>query len=441
MTDICYDLSQYGWDGCVISSDLKDICACLPTYRHLKSLKPVEKYGGTELYVPHRFFKHAGQEYMPVFKKGALSKDGGYAQFFKGKRAIFHPHADERTGVVNLKKASNFSEIGIKEIVLNITADEDAAPPRMRSATYNEEINAILYEAFLHGLLHKTLEQEGFPSAVPRMYDVVAFANDIPDITDPTTVEKIWITMEFINGRTLEKYLQDTLTRIPIGPIGPRVSAHLKMEKENELIILDFCIQLAFYLHILQTKLRFNHRDMKVNNVYVRHHEAAEGWSQTLTIPTLGSWKCRNDIVLIDFGFSCISCGTGFPNPRATLVGAGSWFKNNHDCLKYGRDLAQFLYCLHCTFPLHQYIGQGLFDIIHSALLADKSGKLTDLMMGVSILGIPIPRTELPKTIVFNEGIYTFLRDNAVDVPGCHPYTFLKTIADYIHTNVRVALV
>jgi hypothetical protein len=62
-------------------------------------------------------------------------------------------------------------------------------------------------------------------------------------------------------------------------------------------------------------------------------------------------------------------------------------------------------------------------------------------MMGVSILGTPIPRVELPKTIVFNEGIYTFLRDNAVDVPGCHPYTFLKTIADYIHKNVRVALV
>jgi hypothetical protein len=135
---------------------------------------------------------------------------------------------------------------------------------------------------------------------------------------------------------------------------------------------------------------------------------------------------------MIDFGFSCIACGSGFLNPRATLVGAGSWFKPEHDCLKFGRDLGQFLYSIHCMFPLQDYISPELFSILHKSLLAERGQERVDLMMGLDERGVPIPGSSLPRSIKFNDGIYVFLRDSCVDIPGCNPTTFLNAVASYL---------
>jgi serine/threonine protein kinase len=205
-------------------------------------------------------------------------------------------------------------------------------------------------------------------------------------------------------------------------------------EKKNELLLLDAMIQLAFYLQILQEKVRFNHRDMKINNVFIRHHGIREAWERKLTIPVLGEWACRMDTVLIDFGFSCISCGEGFVNPRATLIGAGSWFKPEHDCLKYGRDLAQFLYSIHCFFPLQNYISPALFTILHRVMRAEKAGRSIDLLKGIDAKGNPIASTYVPRSIHFNHGIYIFLRESDVDVPECRPSAFFEAIKPYVQT-------
>jgi hypothetical protein len=408
-----YDLSSFGWDDCKIPINLVDICRYLPNWRHLKVIRAPQIISGARVYFPFKFFESNGVAYMPAFMKGDTVDDGGYADIYRGKRAIFRPVSDALTGSVRLEKQGSFSEICIKHIPLKITAEEDATRAEVRERIYEDEINAILYEAFLHAILLKTLESVGFASAVPHIYEVIASTKTIPP-TATTDFESIWISMEFINGQTLEKYL----------------TARLRPEAKeaNEEILLDVLIQLAFYLQILQDKVRFNHRDLKVNNVFTRIHPPEERWSRTLHVPGIGTWSCTHDIVIIDFGFSCVACGSGFPNPRATLVGAGNWFRAEDDCLKYGRDLCQFLYSIHSMFPLQDYVRDTFFDVIHNAMVAHKGGRAFDLMMGIDESGTPRAGTRLPASVEFTDGVYIFLRQEDVDVPGCSPREFLTRL-------------
>ncbi len=423
-----YDLSPFGWDGCSIPTDLQDVCKYLPSWKHMKLLRKPQQLNGYELYFPYKYLKNGIDEYMPGYIKGDIDDDGGYAQIYKARRAIFKP-SDESVksgSSVHLVKCNPFTDVCIKEVRLNITPEEEAAPFEIRKQTYEDEINAIVYEAFLHALLYKTLEKEGFPSAVPHIYEILADTRGKAEPESPCDFDSIWIIMEYVNGSTLEKFLKRKL--VPIRNGHSRTVAYA-----NEKILLDVLIQLATYLKILQEKVRFNHRDLKINNIFVRHHTSEEHWKRSLLVSS-NTWDCINDIVLLDFGFSCIACGTGFDNPRATLVGAGSWFKSEHDCLKYGRDLGQFLYSLHCTFPLQDYVSASFFDLLHKSMFATRGeGKeAIDLCMGFSDDGQPLGGSALPRSIKFNDGIYIFLRDSTVDIPGCAPSVFLNTLATYI---------
>ena len=426
MTDDAYDLSQFGWDDCKIPKSLTNLISFLPKWKDIKTLRPPQTLGGTPVFFPHTFFKTGSDAYMPALIQGIHDGDGGYAQVYKGRRGIFRSTGTNNTGAINLVKSEPFKEVCIKEVQMNITPDEDNATPHTRESTYEDEINAILYEAFLHALLSKTLEEEGFPSAVPHLYEIVAHTKTAKPPKNATDFKSVWMIMEFIHGNTFEKYFRKYF--IPIHKSSSRFSLAdiAKQEKKNDMLLMDVMIQLAFYLKILQEKVRFNHRDMKINNVFIRNHAVDEKWERTLKIPEFGEWSCVTDTVLIDFGFACISCGSGFTNPRATLVGAGSWFKMEHDCLKYGRDLAQFLYSIHCYFPLQDYISAELFTVIHKSMVAEKAGHAVDLLKGLDAKGRPIPGTVVPRTIQFNHGIYIFLRDSDVDVPGCRPATFLQ---------------
>jgi hypothetical protein len=83
-------------------------------------------------------------------------------------------------------------------------------------------------------------------------------------------------------------------------------------------------------------------------------------------------------------------------------------------------------------FPLQDYISPELFSILHKSLLAERGQERVDLMMGLDERGVPIPGSSLPRSIKFNDGIYVFLRDSCVDIPGCNPTTFLNAVASYL---------
>ena len=364
---------------------------------------------------------------MPAYIKGAMHDDGGYATIYKGRRAIFQP-VGSQAGNVRLEKTVPFSEVCIKEIPICATAEEDSLPVAQREPIYEEEINAILHEAFLHALVFKALEAAGHPTAVPHMHEVVAFTRTSHP-AQPSDFSSIWITMEFITGCTLEKLLRRQLTPIQWNSHGVATPGSQNALRRNECLLLDVLIQLCFYLHLLQQSLCFNHRDLKVNNVFVRAHEP--DWYRVMKLPDLGDWTCTNDIVLIDFGFSCIACGTGTLQPQATRIGAGGWFKSGDDCMKTGRDLAQFLYSLQAHYPLRDFITPAFFELLHIALRAETTTGVVDLWKGIDTSGKPLTSIALPKTVPFDDGIYLFLRDGCKDVPGCTPIALVSQLLKY----------
>jgi hypothetical protein len=101
------------------------------------------------------------------------------------------------------------------------------------------------------------------------------------------------------------------------------------------------------------------------------------------------------------------------------------------DCMKHGRDLAMFLYSLHCAFPLSSYVSGTFFDLLHRAALAEIDGHAVDMFMGLDDRGTPAAGATLPRAIAFNSGIYHFLNNPNLDVPRCRPAQFMKDLYAY----------
>jgi serine/threonine protein kinase len=411
------NLCTFGWDDAIIPANLANLCKHLPTWSQLKTLRDPVPLGSHEVYFPHHYFHDlSGTQYMPAFQKGELyNDDGGYSQVFKAQRTVFKPVGD-KYGNVRLDRTGPFIEMCIKEIALQVEPDDS-------ETVYNDEIKAILYEAYLHALVQKTLEKTALKSCVPALHEIVATTTTGEQAASPKEIASIWMTMELLNGQTLEKFLKRKFST------GTKES--------NTKLLKEILLQLAAILYILQSSLNFNHRDLKINNVYVRAASgasaataagAAAAVPRTATVPGIGTFEYTTEIVMLDFGFSCIACGSGFINPRASLLSAGSYFRAEDDCLKKGRDLAQFLYSLHCFYPLQEAVTPAFFEILHAAMKATRRDRSYDLLMGLDSIGTPLVHATLPRSIKYNNGIYLFLRNNDVDVPGCEPLTLASAI-------------
>lgn len=400
------DLTQFGWDGLSIPANLTNVCKYLPKWNKLKCLRDVANIGHHLVHFPHHYFHDiSGTAFMPALVKKELHNDhGGYSQIYKAQRALYKPTGD-LYGAVKLDRVQGFEEICIKEMVLRIGHITD-------QTEYEEEINAILYEAYLHALLYKTLEKYNHETFIPRLYEITARTKTYDTARTITDLHAIWMSMEFLEGSTFEKFVQYRFT---------------KDKRANSALLKQILLQLCFLLHFLQKTLRFNHRDLKINNVYIRNH--SEAWTRTLVFDDGTSFNCDIDVVLLDFGFSCIACGSGFRNPRATLLGAGVYFTSDDDCMKEGRDLAQFLYSLHCSFPLQHYIVPEMFEILHAAVKTIIMPRTYhDLWKGVDERGNPCVIAELPPAIRYNNGIYAYLRQNDLEIPGCAPSVLARAL-------------
>lgn len=409
-------LSEYGWTGCFIPTNLKDIINKLPTWRHLHILRPPEKHNSRKILFPWDFFQNdKGKQYIPAFELLQPIGIGSYGTVYSSRRAVYEPVTipSPATDTMHLKQTQSFTDIVSKVSPIEILPEEAKHPERCEAA-FQEEIQAVLYEAALHAILNKLFEAARLPTVVPKLYEVVAVSKERHPIK-ASQISQIYINMEFIEGQTLFDFLQEFF-KTP------------KTEAENEELLLDVLIQLCVYMDILQSHLRFNHRDLKINNILFR--TTASHKSPHILHHALGSekvtWKCKNDLVIIDFGFSCIACDEPC---KKTLFQAGSWFTQKHDCMKPGRDLALFLYSFETYFPLRGKITDQLFEILKRAMVGIQTGHSpVDLWNGVSEKGVP---HKVPHPLSFHSGIYKYLRMEDVEIPGCAPKILLKHLLEY----------
>jgi serine/threonine protein kinase len=248
-------------------------------------------------------------------------------------------------------------------------------------------------------LAHIAVKKAGLEHAVPCVYEI--FCHTKPHPQDISDLSSICISMEYIHGNTLLKYMR----------------THFKKENpaENDILFLNFLSQIAAILAVLQTTLRMNHRDIKINNILLREHSTNN--------PV---------IVLIDYGFACIANGIQEPHEEMPKIEAGAFFGSRYACFKHGRDICQFIYSLHCHFPFEKYLSPSLLELIKPWMMVHYKYGVANLLNGVTSSGRAVEeKVEAP---IFDEGIYYFLRRPEVDPLQCSPQRIMDDIAKYRQT-------
>jgi hypothetical protein len=172
-------------------------------------------------------------------------------------------------------------------------------------------------EAMLQIMAREALEERGFKGAIPEVYDIFKLP----------TGEEVF-TMEYIDHCYI---------------VHDYIRANPKFVKSDRSLA-TFFFQVAYYIHCLEDDLGLNHRDMKNTNILFcpRQHSQEYMWRGIV-------WKMKvdNDVVLVDFGFSCIH-----------ELRSGKFFLRTDICPKQGRDLFIFL----CTIYADEYIYSLLSD-------------------------------------------------------------------------------
>lgn len=185
--------------------------------------------------------------------------------------------------------------------------------------------SSLLQEALLQQLAHTVLHSEGIPWAVPTVYDV--FRNG----------SETWFSMERIYGYSIPGWFTQP--------------------SHKDLDALFLIAQVSLILATLETALNLDHRDLKMNNLMIRH----EACLLKVKIHDI-TWSltCPFQVVVLDFGFACLGSE---PLRGKPLVNLGDGLLPPMDpCPKEGRDLFHFLVSLLGVPVFRTAISQRLHD-------------------------------------------------------------------------------
>jgi serine/threonine protein kinase len=160
---------------------------------------------------------------------------------------------------------------------------------------------SLASEAVLQGICYSCVEEKGLAGSISKPYDLFLFANEVR------------FSMEYVDGLSFKEFI--------------------KSHSESE--ILNCIAQLCYILLILEENLNFDHRDLRIENVWIRplalpkFYEIGDG----------ARIEFKFQVVLLDFGFACIG-----DKVRKSLVNLGDGvFSPIDPCPKIGRDMYQFL--------------------------------------------------------------------------------------------------
>jgi serine/threonine protein kinase len=162
-------------------------------------------------------------------------------------------------------------------------------------------------EAFVQALAYNALKKEGIIGAIAKPYDVFTFANEAR------------FTMEWVEGISCYEFL----------------AQYLGQPANFQTMFLHVLLQTAYIMDALGRNLSIDHRDMKLDNLWIRQkpitYSIVKGGKTTL-------YSCPFQVVLLDFGFACL--GTA---ERQTLLNLGNAIPDIDPCPKEGRDLYHIL--------------------------------------------------------------------------------------------------
>ena len=393
-----FDLRPYGFPKTIFSEDLKDISNNLPEWNRIHAV--VRKQIDPTLIIEYFISpikQDISENYYPIYIWGQKLDEGTYGKIYTCLRKTY---SNISYGKITIDKSEikNFETIVIKETPLLLSDREKYLSKENQTQILIEEFNAHLHEATVLTLAYIAAKKRNMEKSIPRIYEVFthrrAFTNVIED------VKSLCIAMEYIHGETLQKYLHRRLNRLD--------------RPNNDLIFLDCLKQFANLIDVLQESLRMNHRDIKINNILLRD-----------------SHSDNPILVLIDYGFACIANGEQNPHSEMSQIEAGSYFGSRYSCFKHGRDIFQYIYCIHCYYPLQHYLSENLYALLSKWMTLEYEGKHINMLDGISVNGTPL--VTLPPVVSFNEGIYIFLKKPHIDPLNCSPKKVIADIENYLN--------
>jgi serine/threonine protein kinase len=387
-------LASYGFLSITLDDDFSNLCDILPRAQDIARL-------GKEQYIdsiPWRFLNRSLSETtegLPLYVGWnimELFREGTYGKIYRSLRMVVSKQSPGTFSVV---------EEATDVIVKQTLADNDILS--------TEDILSHTSEGLLHILAWHTMLLTATPWAIPQPYEVFGEYNE-----QKKGWESMYLSMSYVRGRTLYTTLYKSWKK--------------ETPVENSRMLIDILSQTAYILYHLQKSLRLNHRDVKINNILIRQR----------TDPVLleiDIHRCMSayEVILIDFGFACVGC----PPPKVpiTMFQSGSWFTMGDICCKLGRDIAQLLFCIHCYFPLQEYLTPSLYGEIKGWMQIPWSGGVADALRGFTKEGKP-RRMSAFTTPEYHTGIYEFLRRVDVDPVSCEPGTVFSKCCSLSVSNV-----
>jgi serine/threonine protein kinase len=378
-------LLEHGFLDIPLNDSLTNICEVIPNARDIAHLGKEQVINGETWRFLDRSLDRDRKRYVG-WHIGDLFREGTYGRIYKAFRMVVERRGDGLFDVVESP-----AEIIVKQ------TEPPAGTPQLPA----EEVTAHTSEALLHVLAWQTMQKTQTHWAIPRPYEVFG------DASGDVGWKSMSLCMSYVRGRTLYSYIQKNWSATS--------------KTSNGRFFVEVLAQVAYILHHLQVALRLNHRDVKVNNILVRKRK--EPFALELDGHTF--WTCY-EVTLIDFGFACVGC----PPPRApmTVFQAGSWFPFGELCCKVGRDLAQLLFCIHCYFPLTDYLPPAVAASVRSWMQIPWGGGVADGLHGFTKEGRP-RRSGASGIPEYHTGIYEFLRRPDVDPAACAPSSIFRECA------------
>jgi serine/threonine protein kinase len=187
-------------------------------------------------------------------------------------------------------------------------------------------------EAILQIMARHVLQGQGFVKAVPEVYDIFKLP----------TGEEVF-TMEYIDGCSI---VYNYLYNCP------------KFIKSNRQLAVFF-FQVAYYIFCLEEGLGFNHRDMKITNLIFCENKSVREYAWKNKLIKL---NINFDLILIDFGFSCIK-----------ELRAGNFFLKSDKCPKSGRDFYIFLVTLYVNPVINELLNPLMRKWIEERIIMKKT--------------------------------------------------------------------
>ena len=235
-------------------------------------------------------------------------------------------------------------------------------------------------EALIQWMASSALIRAGVLGAIPLVYDIFQYAGETR------------FSMSYVNGSSCIDYITTALN--------------------PQRAFLEILVQASMLLGFLEETIHLDHRDLKADNIWIRH----EPIHYTVSIAKK-QWTCsaQFQVVLLDFGFSCL----GGKNGDAVVSLSDGILPRIDPCPKEGRDLFQLLSSLWCLPQIRERMSTPLtIDI--ELLLSYKNKPYIDLVH---------------KTLDVS-WVYLLVSDIEFTHPPLHPISLLHMLSikyPYLH--------